>query len=466
MALQLSHAIDLFLHKDRTSYFDDDSISSGSYAPFEPQPPLAEPQAFQWDLQATCNSMIPAFQYISRKLSERELSVALIISDHDPYVIPVWPLPRKSQIILAQIIRKAVRKFSLKPSWLTAVASASSKRLIKLFESHCQDAYIIRRSIIQNELIFSEEGLTLLNIDHIYTFKQLLCTLSKKDWVPNARDVCLSSCVHLLHRTNEVYTDPKLCRGYLARVYTEIDFQKSSFDEVNAAYDVNYCTASIKDVTMLEPDYSALSDIALDFASDNMTKHEHEEHHELDANTPKKSNPVAELPDNSLPIPEEEIISPVETVDLSILDAWEDQPSDESLDLISPLTVRYPTVQHPSSIAESPLDPYAPWSSIVPPPLNTRRASSTPTISPPTSQDAENWLANIPSATEIIESWNSDISRPSKTSDSTSSETPASPFEYVRSWVESWSTNTPSVLCQNCHEVAIEPLVPRRYTMV
>ena len=216
--------------------------------------------------------MTPALQYISHKLTERELSVALIVSDHEPYVIPVWPLPKKSQLILAKIIRKACSKYKLEPSWLTALASFSNKCLPKVFDAHRPDDYIVRRSIGQNEVVFSEEGLTLLSIDHTYTFKQLLLTLSKKDWVPHARDVCLSSCVHILNHINEVYTDPKVLKGYLARVFKEVDFKQEEYEEVCSAHSANYCFASIKDVTTVEPVYTALSDIALDWECESRTR--------------------------------------------------------------------------------------------------------------------------------------------------------------------------------------------------
>ena len=418
---QLSHAIDLFLHKDRSSFFDDDSIASGSVAPFESQPALVEPSSFNWDLQTTSMSLTPAFKYISSKLHQRDLSVALIISDQEPYIIPVWPLPRKSQVILSQIVRKAVKKFSLQTSWMTALASATSKSLPKILDAHRPDSYIVRRSIIQNELIFSEEGLTLLTIDHIYTFKQLLRTLSRRDWVPSARDICLSSCVHLLQRINAVYTDPKVSKAYLERVYEEVDFQKEEYEEVVAAYDVNYCTASIKDVTALEPDYTALSDMGLDVDIDAESEPEPEP--EPDSELDLEPRLLAELPDTSHnPSSNEEIISPIATVDLSTTDSWDFQPPKGSLDIISPLTVRHSTIpsRKPTELPESPLDPDAPWCSnvVVPQPLNTRRTSTLPTITSPSSPEPElesssAWLANLPTPLdEIRESWPTSHSPP------------------------------------------------------
>lgn len=426
-ALELSHAIDLFLHKDRTSYFDSDATESVTSQESTAFPPVLP--SFHWDLQTTCKPMLPAFQYISHKLCQRELSVALIISDHEPYVIPVWPLPRKSQLILAKIIRKACKKFSLRPSWLTAVASVCNKNLPQVFEAYKPDSYIVRRSIVQNDIIFSDEGLTLLSMDNIYTFKQLLCTLSKPDWVANSREVCLSSCLHLLQRINEVYTDPKLSRGYLARVYNEVEFKDEAFEEVTSAFSTNYCTASIRDVTMLEPDYTALTGIALDWESDD-------------------EGVAAELPDTSTnPDPSstsDHIISPIAAVDLSTLDSWETEEASPPADTISPLEkIRYPPIRRPSSVRESLIDPMAPWSFPMPPPLRSMRSRRT----------IERQNAEVPAPAPLL---NPERRRGGSEGDSPSDPTDAwSSSEIVQSpvrWLESWSTNAPSLLCQNCHD--------------
>ncbi|MCJ1451176.1 hypothetical protein MMC28_001511 [Mycoblastus sanguinarius] len=438
---ELSHAIDLFLHKDRTSFFFDDSIAAGSIAPLEPVPPLA-PTTFHWDLKTTCMPMLPAFQYISRKLSQRDLSIHLIISDHEPFVIPVWPLPRRSQLLLSKIVRRACSKFSLSPSFLTALAASSSKKdLPKIFDTHRPDSYIVRRSIVQHEVVFTGEGLTLLNIDHVYTFKQLLCTLSKKDWVTHARDTCLSSCVQLLHRINETYTEPKISKGYLARAYREIELKEQVFDEVYTAYNANYCTASIHDVAIFEPDYNILSSKASD-----------------DWET---ISPVTELPDTSSSdtrIPSPDLISPVATVDLSTLKLWETAEPD-ALGIISPLTVTYPKFNKPSELPSTPSDNTDPgnydWpsppktretqKSDIPPPLRCSQTWSTSEDPhPPETTETRDFALLEPPLRKTVESWNSEALQ--------------SPMR----WLESWSTVPPSALCENCHDVVN---VSRRFTL-
>ncbi|KAK3176902.1 hypothetical protein OEA41_008228 [Lepraria neglecta] len=492
MAVELSHAIDLFLHKNRASFFDDDSVIAGTVPSLDSGPALAS-QTFRWDLQTTCKPMLPAFQYISGKLSERGLQVHLIISDYEPYVIPVWSLPRTSQLILAKIVRKARSKFNLSPSFLTALASHSNKKdLPKIFHTYRPDSYIVRRSIVQQEMIFSEEGLALLSIDHIYTFKQLLCTLSKKDWVPCAREVCLSSCVHLLHRMNQIYTNPKVSRGYIARVYKELEFHKETYEEVCSAYTVNFCTASIKDVTTLEPDYSALADIDLDW----------------DDSSPS----TAELPDTSTSNPRNtssDLISPIATVDLSTIQTWETKSQQEPK-IPRPVTYTYPAIRKPTEVPESPLEHRELWDTQIPRSLNTkantisevllspldqtelepwgstvpRRLNTTATwtsdvsLSPLDEALAEAWEIGVPVALDeaeaeewnpdeeatrdIIESWMCDVPAPLKTTESGSSDGQKSPLEYVKAWVESWSTVAPDRVCAKCQDTVV---IPRRVTV-
>ena len=526
MTVQLSHAIDLFLHKDRASFFDDGAIAAGSVASLHSRPAVAAP-CFQWDLHTTCMPMLPAFQYISRKLAKRGLSVHLIISDHDPYVVPVWQLPKTSQLMLAKTVRKACSKFKLSPSFLTALASHSTKRdLPRIFNAYRPDSYIIRRSILQNDVVFNGDGLTLLSIDHIYTFKQLLRTLSKKDWLLCAREVCLSSCVHLLHRINQIYTNPKASKGYMARVYKEIEFQCSAYEEVCSAYNVTFCTASIKDVTTLEPDYSALADIGLTWESDT-------------------SPTAAELPDTSPPpahSSQNDLISPIAALDLSTLQTWE-SPSSNHLERISPLTYTYPSIPKPSSpplptnqsnksdllshLSTSlsdfegratalwrPLSAKATWESYsesalspiadaktnkwgfdedtkeqwdfnghdeapedeieaaewidefpAPPRIREIRLEEERQVEQSSREEeednwkaieAEAWNPDEEATRDIVESWICDIPAPLKTIYSQGSEeiVQTSPLEYVKAWVESWSSEPPGtgMVCARCHD--------------
>ncbi|KAL9131107.1 MAG: hypothetical protein Q9217_000869 [Psora testacea] len=410
-----------YLKGDTCSLNDDDVDypSIRSYPSIcQASPSLPQQPCFRWDLRATCKPMIPAFHYISQQLTHHGLQIALIISHHGPCVIPIWPLPQKSQIILTRILRKACARYERHtPNWMTALASISSKKdLPAIFEAYKPDAYIIRRSIVQNEIIFSAKGLTLLSIDHIYTLKQLLCTLSKKDWVSYSRQVCLSSCVHLLHRINTIHNRTKFSKAYIARVYQDTPLQEETLDLVMAEYDANFCTASIRNISS-ELDFSTFYDEKL--VQDSV-------------------DGTAELADDPTSCSEtlNELVSPLADVDLSTVYSWESETPDT--DPISPLAVTYPPIRGPynpppiereaeiwyRSVSASPTDTIESWGPDAPPsPLRVvKRASThlTPELdsfkevhnfAPKSQEDKEDdnaWRMDILDATskEIVDAWN------------------------------------------------------------
>ena len=194
-----------------------------------------------WDTQSTCIPMFPAFRYISRKLAQRKLYIALIVTDYGQCIMPAWPIPRSSQTVLTKVVRKACEKFHFGSSWMTALGATSGKRgSIDFFDINRFDPYLIHRSLIQNEVIFGGDGLTLLSVDHIYTFKHFLGVLSSISWVPLSRMACLASCIELLRRINIVYTGRKPLQGYFLRVYTEVKINQATLEEVCAAYTSKY----------------------------------------------------------------------------------------------------------------------------------------------------------------------------------------------------------------------------------
>lgn len=203
--------------------------------------PAQEPPFCHWDTQSSSIPMFPAFRYISHKLAEKNLYIALIVVDYGQGIMPAWSIPRSAQIILTKIVRKACLKFHLGPSWMTALGERSGKRSSKdFFDVNRFDPYLIHRSLIQHEVIFGGEGLTLLSIDHIYTFKHFLGVLSSISWVPLSRVVCLASCIELLHRINTIYTGRKPLRGYFIRVYPDIKVNEATLDEVCTTYNLRH----------------------------------------------------------------------------------------------------------------------------------------------------------------------------------------------------------------------------------
>ncbi|KAL8686204.1 MAG: hypothetical protein Q9218_007272 [Villophora microphyllina] len=178
----------------------------------------------------------PCFQFISTRLARNKLYVIFILSANDPFFIPAWPISRSAQFKVIRICRRACELFPTTPEWVARVASipicrSPSKRL----EAKPADAYLIRRSLIQHKTIFSGEGLTLLNVDYVWTFKHHLLSLSKSTRLGTASDVSMESCIHLLRRINETYRGIKLSVSYLDRAYN-MDLPLPILREVCNAY--------------------------------------------------------------------------------------------------------------------------------------------------------------------------------------------------------------------------------------
>ncbi|KAL4785502.1 hypothetical protein BJX76DRAFT_346998 [Aspergillus varians] len=197
---------------------------------------------FNFDAETLTPSIIPALEYISFKLQQRMMHVTLLVGRGKPYptgqpsdliVIPSTTLKEPVYRALARTIAKAGLKFSLGQSWSDALTRSQHER-------HANE-YLIERSILQNEVIFSREGLTLLNVDRIYTFKRRLCILStstSKTTPP--RESYINSCVRLLHRTIEDFQGRPFSKAFFHRVYEQLDVHDDLLSHVADVYRKQY----------------------------------------------------------------------------------------------------------------------------------------------------------------------------------------------------------------------------------
>ncbi|KAH6636551.1 hypothetical protein F5144DRAFT_183998 [Chaetomium tenue] len=78
------------------------------------------------------------------------------------YAHPLSPREEKG---LTQALEKAAKKFKLDPTWLPQAVSPSALGL---------PADLILKSTVQNKTLFTSERLTLLSLDHLYTFRTAL----------------------------------------------------------------------------------------------------------------------------------------------------------------------------------------------------------------------------------------------------------------------------------------------------
>ncbi|KAL4925049.1 uncharacterized protein BDV17DRAFT_191588 [Aspergillus undulatus] len=209
---------------------------------------------FNFDSKTLTPSIIPALEYISCKLQQKMMHVTLLVGRGKPYptgqpsdliVIPSTTLEAPVYRALSRTIAKATVRFLLGQSWADALSRSQHER-------HANE-YLIERSILQNEVIFSREGLTLLNVDRIYTFKRRLCILSNAAASPEKskqtsmppRDSCINSCLRLLHRTIEDFQGRPFSKAFFHRVYEQLDVADDLLTHVADAYKKQYSQEGI-----------------------------------------------------------------------------------------------------------------------------------------------------------------------------------------------------------------------------
>ncbi|KAK2877096.1 hypothetical protein FQN49_001419 [Arthroderma sp. PD_2] len=166
-------------------------------------PPLSQESAFDSNLIAP--QVYSGLEYVSHKLQSNTLHLTLILSRAKPLpigqgcnltVFPVGTLSDNARHLFSKYIRRAARKYHLQSKWMAL--SSSSTGMDAMFNPE----YLIDRSLKQNDVLVSLEGLTVLNIDRTYTLKQYLNALSTPWVTPNTM---------IDHIPSRIYTDACLC---------------------------------------------------------------------------------------------------------------------------------------------------------------------------------------------------------------------------------------------------------------
>lgn len=205
-------------------------------------PPLSP--NFDFDSESLMPSIIPALEYISSKLQQKMLHVTLIVGRGKPFptgqasdlmIIPVTSLDAPSARVLDKAVAKAAKCFALGQSWTDALARGHHERQA--------NEYLVQQSILQNEVLFSREGLTLLNMDRIFTFKRRLCVLAnticvgkENDDIKVLEDTYIASCVQLLYRTIRDFQGRPFSKAFFHRVYEQLDVRDELLTRVADAY--------------------------------------------------------------------------------------------------------------------------------------------------------------------------------------------------------------------------------------
>ncbi|KXX75095.1 hypothetical protein MMYC01_208036 [Madurella mycetomatis] len=156
-------------------------------------------------------------------------------------LVYAYPLSPREEKVLSQALDKAAKKFKLDPVWLPQPVSPSTLGL---------PVDLVWKSTTQNEALFSSDHLTLLSLDHLYTFRAALHAYSRsqalsglEDAVDELRRLFLANCRHALRKSTLLtayrWLDPvsdaalaDVCRMY-ERAYGGIERENGVENDVD-----------------------------------------------------------------------------------------------------------------------------------------------------------------------------------------------------------------------------------------
>ncbi|KAF5521774.1 hypothetical protein CGCA056_v006862 [Colletotrichum aenigma] len=131
-------------------------------------------------------------------------------------------LTDKQERTLRQTIERAERKFRIGSEWLPPVVDGSACGMT---------SSLIRRSIVQNEVLFASEGLTLVSLDRLYTFKAALSSYSRTN-----APLRLEDAVDELRRLILSRAGKKVSKSDLLRSYDFLSVSDAALADVDKMY--------------------------------------------------------------------------------------------------------------------------------------------------------------------------------------------------------------------------------------
>ncbi|TRX91764.1 hypothetical protein FHL15_007317 [Xylaria flabelliformis] len=164
-----------------------ETTSSRLMSPTFPTEPIASPR--RWMLPLTPGSPVPSTpmtphtpsSFATITTTPSSYATSHPFQSPEPFgirLIYTSPISPKDEKTMRSTITKAERKFHIGTGGLPAVMTASACGL---------STDLMRRSIQQNEVLFSSEGLTLLGLDRLYSFKAALSAYAKSISTPSSR---------------------------------------------------------------------------------------------------------------------------------------------------------------------------------------------------------------------------------------------------------------------------------------
>ena len=223
------------LHKLMTGSLTTDMIS----------PPLSPNCDF--DFNHITPQVRQALEYVSNKLQKdgTYLTFAAMRSRPLPIgqgcnltTIPVNKLSDEVHLTLQKHIRRAAKKFDLCSNWM-----------VILSEGVPHHEYVINRTLRQNDVLFSLEGLTLLNIDRIYLLKQYLNVLSSSDSLSSPSSsmvdhipdhIYVDSCIFLLRKSMKDTAGRPFTKNFFHCAYDHLSVRDSLLANIAKTYFSKY----------------------------------------------------------------------------------------------------------------------------------------------------------------------------------------------------------------------------------
>ncbi|KAF7560329.1 hypothetical protein G7046_g3826 [Stylonectria norvegica] len=131
-------------------------------------------------------------------------------------------LPAKTERCLRATLQKAERKFGVGTEWLSPSVSPATCGLT---------SQLVHGSIVQNEVLFASEGLTLLSLDRLYNLKSALSSYSK-----TRSHLRLEDAVDELRRIILANNGAKVTRSDILRSYDWLSVSNSALADLDRMY--------------------------------------------------------------------------------------------------------------------------------------------------------------------------------------------------------------------------------------
>ncbi|PWW78240.1 hypothetical protein C7212DRAFT_352549 [Tuber magnatum] len=192
------------------------------------------------------HTVTKALEYISKKLCRKGIHVHLIVAGdalscllfksrpttHTISILQASALSPRSLSILFDSVHRAQKKFGLANDWVNT-------DLGRQVDSDYLD-YVIHKSLLQNEIVFSSEGLTLVAVDLCFALKSKLESLTK-----NFTQKDIEDAVVLLRRLVVIYRGRPLTKGYIRTSYPRMEVSDQILLRLNELYEWQYHTRGV-----------------------------------------------------------------------------------------------------------------------------------------------------------------------------------------------------------------------------